>query len=144
MMRLNRLVVAAVDLQASHGGNVKPLCQWLCQGHGYSQSILDLPTVGRWKVKSFPNQLEFLMITFEVKDMTCGHCVSTITKAVRSVDKDATVQIELQSRRVQIEPTEATADELRDAIQEAGYTPVAVSNGSLKPEVAKRSGCCCG
>ena len=84
------------------------------------------------------------MITFEVKDMTCGHCVSTITKAVRSVDKDATVQIELQSRRVQIEPTEATADELRDAIQEAGYTPVAVSNGSLKPEVAKRSGCCCG
>lgn len=33
------------------------------------------------------------MITFEVKDMTCGHCVSTITKAVRAVDKEATVRI---------------------------------------------------
>lgn len=84
------------------------------------------------------------MITFEVKDMTCGHCVSTITKAVRAIDKEATVRIELQSHQVQIEPTEADADELRDAIQEAGYTPVVVTNGSVKPEEAKRGGCCCG
>jgi copper chaperone len=84
------------------------------------------------------------MITFEVKDMTCGHCVSTITKAVRAVDKEATVRIELQSHQVQIEPTEADADELRDAIQEAGYTPVVVTNGPLKPEKANRGGCCCG
>jgi len=84
------------------------------------------------------------MITFEVKDMTCGHCVSTITKAVRAIDNAATVQVDLQSHRVQIEPTDAHADELRDAIQEAGYTPVAVANGSVKPDAAKRSGCCCG
>ncbi len=84
------------------------------------------------------------MITFEVKDMTCGHCVSTITKAVRAVDKEATVRIELQSHQVLIEPTEADADELRDAIQEAGYTPVVVTNGPLKPEKASRGGCCCG
>ena len=84
------------------------------------------------------------MITFEVKDMTCGHCVSTITKAVRAVDREATVLIELQSHQVQIEPSDADADELRDAILEAGYTPVVVKNGSLKPDEAKRSGCCCG
>ncbi len=84
------------------------------------------------------------MITFEVKDMTCGHCVSTITKAVRAIDKEATVRIELQSHQVQIEPTEADADELRDAIQEAGYTPVLMTNGQLKPEKASRGGCCCG
>jgi len=95
-------------------------------------------------VNPFTNQLELLMITFEVKDMTCGHCVSTITKAVRAVDKGAAVQIDLQSHSVQIDPTEANVDELRDAIQEAGYTPVAVSNGSVKPEAAKRNGCCCG
>lgn len=29
------------------------------------------------------------MIAFEVKDMTCGHCVGTITKAVKAVDRDA-------------------------------------------------------
>jgi len=66
------------------------------------------------------------MMTFEVKDMTCGHCVSTITQAVRAVDPGATVQIDLATHRVTIEPTEADAAELSDAIQKAGYTPVAV------------------
>jgi len=66
------------------------------------------------------------MMTFEVKDMTCGHCVSTITQAVRAVDPGATVQIDLATHRVTIDPTEADAAELSDAIQKAGYTPVAV------------------
>ncbi|MEO5734188.1 MAG: heavy-metal-associated domain-containing protein [Rubrivivax sp.] len=66
------------------------------------------------------------MTTFEVKDMTCGHCVSTITKAVRAVDAGAKVQIDLATHRVTIDPTEADAAELSEAIKEAGYTPVAV------------------
>ena len=66
------------------------------------------------------------MITFEVKDMTCGHCVSTITQAVKGADKDASVQIDLTTQRVVIEATAASAQQLGDAIREAGYTPVAV------------------
>lgn len=31
------------------------------------------------------------MITFEVNDMTCGHCVGAITKAVGFVDPGAKV-----------------------------------------------------
>ena len=64
------------------------------------------------------------MIAFQVNDMTCGHCVSTVTKAVKSVDKGAAVTIDLASHRVEIEPTEANAQALSDAIKEAGYTPV--------------------
>lgn len=85
------------------------------------------------------------MITFEVNDMTCGHCVSTITKAVRAVDRDATVEADLATHRVRIEPTESDATTLSDAIREAGYTPVAVADAALlaaKP--APRGGCCCG
>ena len=85
------------------------------------------------------------MIAFEVKDMTCGHCVSTITKAVRAADKDAKVQIDLATHRVQIEPTETNAAELSDAIKEAGYTPVEVSAATPDaPPVGKKGGCCCG
>ena len=87
------------------------------------------------------------MTTFEVKDMTCGHCVSTITKAVRAVDQYATVQIDLATHRVTIDPTEAGAAELSDAIEQAGYTPVAVETG-VEGVVANaapvRGGCCCG
>lgn len=84
------------------------------------------------------------MIAFEVKDMTCGHCVSTITKAVRAADKEAKVQIDLATHRVQIEPTEANATELSDAIKEAGYTPVEVSAGAACAPTQGSAGSCCG
>jgi copper chaperone len=83
------------------------------------------------------------MIAFEVKDMTCGHCVSTITKAVIAADKDARVQIDLATHRVQIEPTEANAAELGEAIREAGYTPVEVAAGAAEAPAAGKKGCCC-
>jgi copper chaperone len=87
------------------------------------------------------------MISFQVDDMTCGHCVSSITKAVKAVDGEAKVQIDLATHRVDIEPTGTDAAELSDAIKEAGYTPVAVAAAS-SPIAAvgapARKGCCCG
>lgn len=82
------------------------------------------------------------MFAFEVNDMTCGHCVSTITKALKAADKDAKVQVDLASHRVQVESGSADADELADAIKEAGYTPVPVKEAA--PVVAKPGGSCCG
>ena len=51
------------------------------------------------------------MIAFEVKDMTCGHCVSTITKALKAADRDAQVQIDLARHLVKVEPATADAQE---------------------------------
>ena len=88
------------------------------------------------------------MISFQVNDMTCGHCVSSITKAVKALDSGAKVQIDLAAHRVEIEAAGANAVELSDAIKEAGYTPVAVENRAVAPIVAAvaptRKGCCCG
>lgn len=64
------------------------------------------------------------MVTFEVKDMTCGHCVSVITRAVHSTDQRARVDIDLAAHRVRIEPVDSTAQQLQAAIAEAGYSPV--------------------
>ena len=61
------------------------------------------------------------MLTYRVDDMTCGHCASTITKAVRAVDAGAKVDIDLAQHLVMVEPTEADVQELSDAIAEAGY-----------------------
>ncbi len=69
------------------------------------------------------------MIAFEVQDMTCGHCVSTITKAVKATDPGARVEIDLPRHLVRIEPAAADAQELSDAIREAGYTPQPVAAG---------------
>lgn len=85
------------------------------------------------------------MVTFEVNDMTCGHCVGTITQAVKAADKDARVQVDLSRHLVEIEPGRSDPDELRDAIAQAGYTPVPVATSARSGrEPAQRSGCCCG
>lgn len=66
------------------------------------------------------------MIAFEVVDMTCGHCAGKINRSLRSADQGARVTIDLAKRLVMVEPTEADAQSLRDAIADAGYTPVEV------------------
>jgi copper chaperone len=66
------------------------------------------------------------MIAYEVNDMSCGHCASAITKAVKAADKDAEVSIDLARHRVEIVPCNADSQQLSDAIREAGYTPVPV------------------
>lgn len=82
------------------------------------------------------------MQVFRVNDMTCGHCVSTITKAIKATDKDAKVTIDLAQHLVMVGPTEADAQDLTDAITEAGYTPVSVQATTLVAEPVKTGGCC--
>ena len=62
------------------------------------------------------------MIEFTVNDMTCGHCASTITRAVREVDSASRCEIDLAGHKVRIESSHG-AEEFRTAIAEAGYTP---------------------
>jgi copper chaperone len=87
------------------------------------------------------------VIAFQVNDMTCGHCVSTIAKALKWTDKDAKVQFDLATHRIEVEPSVASFEELSDAIKDAGYTPLAVAGSSASSPNAtktKRGGCCCG
>ncbi|MGF6923153.1 heavy-metal-associated domain-containing protein [Paraburkholderia sp. 40] len=58
----------------------------------------------------------------EVKDMTCGHCAGVITKAVKDVDAQAKVDIDVATRTVRIESAHG-ADDFLLVIQEAGYSP---------------------
>jgi copper chaperone len=64
------------------------------------------------------------MIEFCVNDMTCGHCASVITKAVKSIEQETSVEVDLAARRVRI-IGRAEPGDYADAIREAGYTPVA-------------------
>ena len=63
-----------------------------------------------------------MSIEFQVPDMTCGHCVKTITGAVSQADPDATVAVDLPSHRVTVAGTDQ-ADKIENAIRDAGYTP---------------------
>lgn len=62
------------------------------------------------------------MIEFRVPDMTCGHCASTITKALKALDAAAQVDISLEAHRVRVQSS-AAKEALERAIREAGYNP---------------------
>jgi copper chaperone len=70
------------------------------------------------------------MLTFEVNDMTCGHCVSSITKAVVAVDHEAKVTADLATKRVHISAAHANAQALTEAMTDAGFTPVQIQAGA--------------
>jgi len=63
---------------------------------------------------------DFAMLKLNVPDMTCGHCASTVEKAVKSVDPAAKVNVDLGSKTVTVD---SVADEtkVKDVIRSAGY-----------------------
>jgi Copper chaperone len=60
------------------------------------------------------------MLTFHVPEMSCGHCVAAIERAVRALDARADVTVDLAARKVTVKTTREAA-EIRQAIDEAGY-----------------------
>lgn len=63
------------------------------------------------------------MIEFEVKDMTCGHCVDTITRVIKETEPLASVSIDLPNHWVRVDGM-SSADTLERVIREVGYSPV--------------------
>ena len=62
------------------------------------------------------------MLEFTIPSMTCGHCVSVVTKAIKQADPLAKVDIDLASHRVRVE-TAADRATIDSAVTEAGYAP---------------------
>ncbi|MBZ0224913.1 MAG: cation transporter [Comamonas sp.] len=57
---------------------------------------------------------------FDVKGMTCGHCERAIVHAVRKVDTEAVVKVDLSTGRVDVE-SDKSRDVIASAIREEGY-----------------------
>jgi copper chaperone len=80
------------------------------------------------------------MIELRVEGMTCGHCVSAVTRAVKAIDPEANVQVDLGAGRVRVEGR-SSAEVLGKAITEAGYA--AAPAGAQAPAAARTKGGCC-
>lgn len=57
---------------------------------------------------------------FDVKGMTCGHCERAVVHAVREVDTEAVVKVDLSTGRVDVE-SEKSREAIANAIREEGY-----------------------
>lgn len=57
-----------------------------------------------------------------IENMTCGGCVRGVTRAVLSVDANAQVNVNLDSKQVNI-VSDAKPDDIVAALNEAGFAP---------------------
>lgn len=83
------------------------------------------------------------MLSYTVEDMTCGHCVGAITKAVHTVAPSADVSVDLGRHEVRVGGT-SDARAVEAAIREAGYTPVPAAAVPATARTSRTGGCCCG
>ena len=77
------------------------------------------------------------MIALDVKNMSCQHCVKSVTGAIQSLDAGAAVQVDLQTGKVLVDSAAAAAD-LARVVTDAGY-PAAVAKGPVP--AAATGGC---
>lgn len=62
------------------------------------------------------------MLELTIESMTCGHCASVVTKAVKALDPLAKVEVDVSGHKVRVETTEAR-QAVVEALTEAGYPP---------------------
>jgi copper chaperone CopZ len=60
------------------------------------------------------------MYELQVEGMSCGHCVSKVTRSVQGVDQSAKVDIDLPSHNVRVD-SKADLMKIVSAIEGAGY-----------------------
>jgi len=58
--------------------------------------------------------------SFQVQGMTCGHCAGAVTQAVKSVDPQTEVKVDLASGKVDVQSAQDHGAIAR-AIEEEGY-----------------------
>ncbi|WP_028033829.1 heavy-metal-associated domain-containing protein [Chelativorans sp. J32] len=59
---------------------------------------------------------------FHIENMTCGGCVRSVTKAIHSVDPDAKVTADPETRKVEVQSS-VTPARIEDVLKEVGYPP---------------------
>ena len=62
------------------------------------------------------------MIEFQVPAISCSHCVRAVNEAVKEIDPNAQVDVNLETKKVNVESS-ADRARLAEALAEAGYPP---------------------
>ena len=59
---------------------------------------------------------------YDVQGMSCGHCAGAVTRELSAIDGVTGVHVDLGAKKVTVGSSrELTVDEVREAVDEAGY-----------------------
>ncbi|HEV7728258.1 MAG: copZ [Modestobacter sp.] len=60
--------------------------------------------------------------TYVVTGMTCQHCVASVTEEVGELDGVRSVDVDLDSGRLQVTGQDVSVEQVQAAVAEAGYS----------------------
>ena len=60
-------------------------------------------------------------MTMKIEGMTCGHCVSEVIKALKSLEGVEIQQVAVGTATVAYDPTTASEDRIARAVEDQGY-----------------------
>lgn len=60
------------------------------------------------------------MYELKVEGMSCGHCISAVTRSVQAVDAAAKVEVDLSQQKVLVN-SGARLEDITAALEDAGY-----------------------
>ena len=60
-------------------------------------------------------------LSLEIAGMSCGHCVQSVTAALRAIAGVQVDGVEIGSARLQFDPDRTTGDTIVRAVSDAGY-----------------------
>jgi copper chaperone len=60
------------------------------------------------------------MYEYDIPDMSCGHCVSTVEKAIKAADPQASAEVDLTKRWARV-TSAVDPKAIAAAMDEAGY-----------------------
>ena len=63
-------------------------------------------------------------VTLTIQGMSCGGCVNSVKRVLGAVPGIEPLRVDIGSATVRIDPTRATVDQARSAIERAGYSVV--------------------
>lgn len=60
-------------------------------------------------------------MTMKIDGMTCGHCVSQVTKALKELDGVTLEQVSMGAATVSFDPTVTPTEKITQAVEHVGY-----------------------
>jgi len=71
------------------------------------------------------SDIKYKTITFKCKEISCKGCQAHISESVNTLEGIKSVEVSIENKTVKIEFDEnkVTIDKIKEAIEEAGYSP---------------------
>ena len=66
-------------------------------------------------------------MTMKIDGMTCGHCVSQVTKALKELDGVKLEQVSVGSATVSFDPAVTPEEKITQAVEDEGYAVAAAT-----------------